>query len=110
MELNPRWGFKLGTWSLALRVIESEGGRKIGELHKGLTDIISFRGTLFMVSDNGGEINVEAINHLETLRSVPTTAYGCALDAGTIGYRVACALKGVDIDYTADMSEYLEVI
>ena len=110
MELNPQWGFEVGTWSKVLKVLEFEGVRRVGELHGGATDVVNFNGTLYMLSDNGGEINVEAINQPETLRSVPTTWFSHPLDAGTIGYRVSCALKGVAIDYSADMSEYLEVI
>jgi hypothetical protein len=53
----------------------------------------------WFITDNGGELNVERVNHADTLRSVPCTYFSMALDGSTMAYRVAMVLRGDEIDY-----------
>lgn len=53
----------------------------------------------FILSNNGGEINVEPINHEERLRSVPYTHMSYSLTAETIAWRLWCAMSNQEIDW-----------
>jgi len=63
---------------------------------------------LWMLSDNGGELNVERINSPETLVSIPYEQNRCLVDAGTVGFWVYQALTGEPRDYTERLPEFLE--
>lgn len=53
----------------------------------------------WLLTDNGGEVNVERVNDPESMRSVPLTFFGTQLDPGTVAYRIACVMAGDSIDY-----------
>lgn len=52
---------------------------------------------LWTISDNGGEFNVEKVNHSETLVSIPYIERGEIVDAGTVAYRIAMVIRGQKI-------------
>lgn len=56
----------------------------------------------FTLCGNGGEINVEPINHEERMRSIPYTDNRRTLTAETIAYRIWCAMTDQEIDYKYD--------
>jgi hypothetical protein len=56
-------------------------------------------GDMWMLSDNGGELNVTRINSAELTRSEPYTWDGIVLDGATMAYRVRCVLDGDPVDY-----------
>jgi hypothetical protein len=76
-------------------------GRLVGTIHTSL--VIQRRYAngydVWTLTDNGGEINVERINEPDTLRSVAATYWSAKLNAATLAYRVACAMRGDAIDY-----------
>jgi len=55
---------------------------------------------IFTITDNGGEINVEPVNHQERMRSIPYTSQFFRLTAETIAYRLFCAMSNQEIDYS----------
>jgi len=61
----------------------------------------SARGLVWSVWDNGGEYGLEQVNMSEPV-FFPVPDY---LDAATIAYRVACVVRGDEIDYKQDMSD-----
>lgn len=80
-------------------------GRLVGEIRGSL---MIFRDTFplydyWLLTDNGGEVNVERVNCPETMRSVPLTWFGKQLDAATIAYRIACVMLDAPIDYELRM-------
>ena len=64
----------------------------------------------WMITDNGGEINVERVNCPDTLQSIPSDWFGIPLDAGTMAYRVACVMDGTKIDYHTRMDDCLDIL
>lgn len=83
----------------------SGAGRLTGEVRGSL---VIFRDTFplydyWLLTDNGGEVNVERVNCPETMRSVPMTAWREQLDAATIAYRIACVMQDTPIDYDLRM-------
>ncbi len=63
------------------------------------TTIIEHLGEWWTVSDNGGELNIEKVNHPESLRSVGYESNLIEMDTMTMVYRVLRVLKGQEIDY-----------
>ena len=59
------------------------------------------------ICDNGGEFNVGRIN-MKDMRSVPYSDGPIMVDAGTMAYRLACAIRGDEIDYSFDCSFLVE--
>ena len=57
-------------------------------------------GEWFTLCDNGGEINVEPINHEERMRSIPYTSNEIQLTCESMAWRVWCAMTGQEIDWT----------
>lgn len=53
----------------------------------------------WLLTDNGGEVNVERVNCPETMQSVSLMWFGMPLDAATIAYRIACVMREDPIDY-----------
>jgi len=56
-------------------------------------------GEWWVLSDNGGEINVEPINHPERMRSIPSTSDRAVLTAETMAWRLWCAMTNQEIDW-----------
>lgn len=54
---------------------------------------------LFSLSDNGGEVNVERINHSEEMRSIPSSSSKYLLTAETMAWRIWCAMTGEETDW-----------
>lgn len=54
---------------------------------------------LWSIADNGGEFNVEKVNHLESMRSIPYVDRFGIVDAGTVAYRIAMVLRDQEIDW-----------
>lgn len=63
--------------------------------------------TIFTLSDNGGEVNVFAVNASEPGRSAAYTASGRMVDGATLAYRVRMILTGEEIDYSLDLAGQL---
>lgn len=80
-----------------LSYLEGQGVRVVGFLPKCI--ILEKGWRWFTLADNGGEINVEPINHPEEMRSIPYTSTGRALDTLTMAYRLLKAMSGAKIDY-----------
>jgi hypothetical protein len=108
-QIGIGWNYESVDWADVLKFLQLQGVRKRGEMSNGATDILEYKNKLYMVCDNGGEINVELINHSQ-FRSVPITRYGRLLDPCTIGYRIFCALTDSEIDYSYDLSEYSAIL
>ncbi len=65
-------------------------------------------GGVFVLTDNGGELNVSGLNRVIDLPSIPVidgVSEGVGLH--TAGYRVRVKLLGFDIDYALDMDAEL---
>lgn len=62
------------------------------------------------ICDNGGELNVEKVNDMASLRSLPYVAWGSMVDGGTMAYRVRCVLDGAPIDHTISLVGDLELL
>jgi hypothetical protein len=60
------------------------------------------------ICDNGGEFNVEPVNHGERMRSIPYVDRLGVVDAGTVAYRIAMVIKGEDIDWDARWPDLVE--
>jgi hypothetical protein len=69
----------------------------------------SNEGDWWLVTDNGGELNVYRINH-DTGRSVPCTAFRSMLDGGTMAYRVRCVVDDDAVDYSRSYADALETL
>ena len=74
-------------WSI--RAIPGSGSR---------THLVSLRGAVYFVWDNGGEAGVEKINSEELPRFFPTNTAG-ANDAGTLYARLCALLLGEELDF-----------
>jgi hypothetical protein len=88
--------------------------RKIGEINGSIILLDESRHNRLVPSydwlylcDNGGEFNVGTINKGSVV-SVPYTDYHTVLDGGTMAYRVACAIRGDEIDYSFRLPEIVE--
>lgn len=66
---------------------------KFGFRHTGEQD------GFWILTDNGGELNVERANCPETLVSIPATSLRSAIDPATMAYRVSCVIAGRAIDW-----------
>jgi hypothetical protein len=53
----------------------------------------------WILSDNGGEINVELLNSTQIVKSVPSTSNEFYVTAETIAYRIMCAITNQAIDW-----------
>lgn len=53
----------------------------------------------FIVTDNGGELNIEPINHSDRMRSIPYTSNKTTLTAETIAWRIWCVMSNQEIDW-----------
>jgi hypothetical protein len=53
----------------------------------------------FTLTDNGTEINVEPINHVERMRSIPSSSNRAILTAETMAWRLWCAMSNQEIDW-----------
>ena len=62
------------------------------------------------ICDNGGELNVEKVNDMASMRSLPYVARGSMVDGGTMAYRVRCALDVSPIDYSLNLAGDLELL
>lgn len=56
----------------------------------------------FTLSDNGGEVNVERINHSDEMRSMPSTSNAFLLTAETMAWRIWCAMDGKEVDWSVN--------
>lgn len=84
--------------------------RVIGSLHDGLlVQKIKYPiGGIFVVSDNGGEVNVERVNDHTSLRSLPYVHNRSMIDGATLAYRVRCGIDGDAVDYARSYAEDLD--
>ncbi len=57
---------------------------------------------IFALSDNGGEINVEPINHHDRYRAVPYTSNRAFLTAETMAWRIWYAMTNQEIDWNVN--------
>ena len=64
----------------------------------------------WLLTDNGGELNVERINEPDTMRSIPLDWFGAPLNASTIAYRIACVMDGNELDFAERMDDCEEVL
>lgn len=62
------------------------------------------------ICDNGGELNVEKVNDMASMRSLPYVAWGCMLDGATMAYRVRRVIDGEPIDYSLNLADDLETL
>ena len=70
--------------------------RRVGDLGAFLVHVA---GVYWLVIDNGGELMVERVNSGKPGRAVPLTWHELPLNEATVAYRIACVLRGRDIDY-----------
>ncbi len=66
--------------------------------------------TLWMITDNGGELVVEKVNVPGSARDIPTTAHRIPLDGGTLAYRVAMVIQGELLDYRIDLADLADTL
>lgn len=57
-------------------------------------------GDLWVIADNGGELNIERINYPLSMRSIPYSEHRVIRDGATMAYRVRCVLDGLAVDYS----------
>jgi hypothetical protein len=68
----------------------------------------------WILTDNGGEINVELLNSTQMVKSVPSTSDKFYVTSETIAYRIMCAITDQPIDWNLrietilTLNEYLK--
>ena len=80
-----------------LELLAEQGGKTIADMEHFI--VVKYNDRWYTLCDNGGEINVEAVNLTETLRSVPYISNADTLTTGTMLYRLLAAMRGEEIDY-----------
>ncbi len=81
-----------------LRILGSFDGGLTVYVRTNYTDDESNRYTMWQIVDNGGEFNVAKVND-DVLRSMPYMERGRVVDAGTVAYRIAMAIRGENVDF-----------
>ena len=101
--IDPAYGSSVLRW-----LEEFGGGKVVGRLYAGgvlVRDSHPGGYRMWVLSDNGGEINVEAVNDPDSLRSVPFTSDADPVSAPTLAYRIHAAIRGQEIDYRLTLDE-----
>jgi len=64
---------------------------------------------ILSLCDNGGEVNVEWVNHPDSLHSVASCSDSRHLNAETMHYRIMTVLDGEEIDYNHEEEAFEDI-
>ena len=93
------WNITADLWARIAELMDSRYCHALGD--RGAVFYCHKLGGSFVLTDNGGEVNVSGLNRVIDLPSIPTTDANCdLLDAGTIAYRIFAKMTGQAVDYS----------
>ncbi|MGE0456440.1 MAG: hypothetical protein AB7I13_00175 [Vicinamibacterales bacterium] len=97
LRIPPTFGPAVLAWLRA-----ANGSRVVGSVPGGVLVQrgISSGFDFWLITDNGGELNVERVNEPSTLRSVPFHQHGVAVNAVTLATWIFQAMCGDQIDWS----------